>query len=211
MTDRPQKTPSASPRILWAVTATFILLALAFAFDLMGSIAPVQQNAPVDLRYVEKKTVRDPMLEAPLHEKAGFQYKCNSCHQHFGLSEKRGQRVAEHTDLVLQHGQNKRCLNCHNAQDMETFVDHDGSAIAWSESLQLCRKCHGPKYNDWVAGVHGRPNGYWDTGRGASFKAVCTACHDPHAPAFKPLAPAPGPRERRGAFPTEEILHLEQH
>ncbi len=211
MTDRPHKPPPASPRTLWAVAAMFLLLAVGFAFDLLGSITPVQQNMPVDRSYIEKKTVRDPLLEAPLYENAGFQYNCNSCHQHFNLSDKRGQRIAEHTQLSLNHGSNDRCMNCHNPQNLEAFVAHDGSTIEWQDSLQLCRKCHGPKYRDWAAGVHGRPNGYWDTGRGASVKAVCIACHDPHDPAFKPVAPAPGPHERRGAFPTEDTPDHEQH
>ena len=66
----------------------------------------------------------------------------------------------------------------------------------------LCAKCHGPKYRDWKAGVHGRQNGYWDATKGPKEKLRCIQCHDPHKPAFppiKPLAPPTYPKRAANA------------
>lgn len=66
----------------------------------------------------------------------------------------------------------------------------------------VCAKCHGPVYRDWQNGSHGRINGYWDRSRGPQTRRRCIECHDPHAPPFAPLAPAPGPSTLRMGAPS---------
>ena len=67
-----------------------------------------------------------------------------------------------------------------------------------------CAKCHGPVYRDWENGSHGRINGYWDQSRGTQTRRRCIECHDPHAPRFAPLTPAPGPFTLRMGEPSGE-------
>jgi hypothetical protein len=96
----------------------------------------------------------------------------------------------------MKHGRNPRnnlCFNCHDSADLSLLRLRDGSTLKITESSQLCAGCHGPTHRDWEAGIHGRLNGYWDRSKGEVERHDCTACHDPHNPAFAPLSPAPGP------------------
>jgi len=45
-----------------------------------------------------------------------------------------------------------------------------------------CGQCHGDKYRDWRAGIHGKRVGQWD---GEKSYFLCVNCHNPHSPGFK--------------------------
>jgi hypothetical protein len=102
----------------------------------------------------------------------------------------------EHEDLVLRHGRNNRnnqCFNCHDQANLDRLLTRDGRRLEFKDSSLLCASCHGPTYRDWEVGVHGRISGYWDRQAGEITRKDCTSCHDPHAPRFPPLKPAPAP------------------
>ena len=108
-----------------------------------------------------------------------------------------GRTLMEHREIVLRHGINDRCLNCHHPDGRDAFVDGQGREIPYDQPQLLCAKCHGPVYRDWQRGVHGRSNGYWDTARGPMTRKKCIECHDPHQPPFPPMRPAPPPNTLR--------------
>jgi hypothetical protein len=142
----------------------------------------------------------------------GWTYNCMECHKLFPAKWHYDRPMAEHQDVKLEHGNNRFCLNCHHATNRNAFVDYDGSEIAQAEVVQLCAKCHGPIYNDWRAGVHGRSNGYWDAGQGAKTKLRCIQCHDPHQPKFKSMKPlAPLTYPRRAAYPPKAGAEQAKH
>ena len=174
-------------------------LAVSFLLDLWGSTPVVVQNPPVDPSFVSTETVRDPQLGPLSLRKIGFDYPCAECHQLFDLEDDQREPIGEHTTIKLEHGENNRCANCHHLGNIEKLIAHDGGEIDPARSDQLCMKCHGPKHRDWAAGVHGRQNGYWDMNLGETKAVSCVACHDPHAPAFGSLHPAPAPREEISA------------
>lgn len=126
--------------------------------------------------------------------KAGWTYNCMECHQlfpaqwHYGGTNR---PLNEHKDIVLDHGNNRFCLNCHHPTNRNVFVDYDGAEIAQADVVKLCAKCHGTIYRDWQAGVHGRQNGFWQTELGPKTKLRCIQCHDPHSPKFKEMKPLP--------------------
>lgn len=123
----------------------------------------------------------------------GDAFSCSICHDGFSEDSGSAPLEGEHQDIRFDHGLNVRCLNCHNAENSDTFVDHDGSEIPGSEPTRLCAKCHGPHYREWILGVHGRINGYWDERFGEQRRLDCIQCHNPHAPAFAPMRPVPPP------------------
>ncbi len=123
----------------------------------------------------------------------GWTYNCMECHTHVEDIRYHREQKFEHENINLEHGNNRYCLNCHHPDNRNAFVDYDGSEIAEPNVTLLCAKCHGPKYRDWKAGVHGRKNGYWDLSQGIQYKLHCIQCHDPHSPAFKPMKPLPPP------------------
>jgi hypothetical protein len=101
-----------------------------------------------------------------------------------------------HQGLTFAHG-NLACVACHHPdQGYSKLRLADGRAIEFSESMQLCAQCHGPQYRDYQHGAHGGMTGHWDLTKGPRTRNACTACHDPHAPKFPTLRPAPGPRDR---------------
>ncbi len=140
--------------------------------------------------------------------KAGWTYNCMECHKLFPARWHYDDRpFNEHKDIKLDHGNNRFCLNCHHPTNRNAFVDYDGAEIVESDVVKLCAKCHGTIYRDWQAGVHGRPNGYWDASAGPKTKLRCIQCHDPHSPKFRgmrPLAPLRYPP--RGANPPLEAV-----
>jgi len=91
----------------------------------------------------------------------GWAYNCMECHKLLPAKWHYDRPVTEHRDIVLDHGNNRFCLNCHHPVNRNAFVDYDGSEIAQADVVQLCAKCHGTTYRDWQAGVHG---GSTDTG-----------------------------------------------
>ena len=101
-----------------------------------------------------------------------------------------------HKDLVLRHGRHNRnngCFNCHVENQLNELQNRNGQQFKLTESTQLCASCHGPTYRGWEEGIHGRTSGYRNLDLGAASRKECTSCHDPHAPIFPVLKPAPKP------------------
>jgi len=95
------------------------------------------------------------------------------------------------------HGDNDSCLNCHAKDDREKLALRNGGLVGFDHVEQLCAQCHGPIYNDWERGTHGKTIGYWDLTSGESIKLSCTQCHDPHQPTYQGMKPLPGPNTLR--------------
>jgi hypothetical protein len=101
-----------------------------------------------------------------------------------------------HTNIQLHHGGVRVwCLDCHSAKEREYLVPlSDGKLISFEHSYELCGKCHGTKYRDWRNGIHGKRIGYWN---GPKTYLLCTQCHNPHRPLFRPIKPMPPPKKPR--------------
>lgn len=120
-------------------------------------------------------------------------FPCSECHNDKDLPTNRTRRplVDAHDDIVLKHDEEHRwCLDCHDAGNRDQLHLAGGQPVPFEESYQVCGQCHGEKYRDWRAGVHGRRVGQWN---GAKRYLLCVHCHSPHQPRFKPLAPRPAP------------------
>ena len=120
-------------------------------------------------------------------------FPCSDCHNPADLPTNRARRplVEAHDDIVLKHDEEHRwCLDCHDADDRDRLHLAGGQPVAFEESYQLCGQCHGEKYRDWRAGVHGRRVGQWN---GEKQYLLCVHCHSPHQPRFKPIEPRPAP------------------
>ena len=121
--------------------------------------------------------------------------------------------MLQHTHVFLEHGINDRCRNCHVVGNRHLLRLHSGEKIPYSRVVELCSKCHGPTYRDWLRGMHGRTDGYWKASLGEVNRLGCSACHDPHTPqvpAMDPLRPLPGPNALRAEPDDEPAVHVEQ-
>jgi hypothetical protein len=164
--------------------------------DLWPFSSPVPPATAVPAWATDIATIRQPSLQ-PETTIASYTYRCGTCHKLFSPRGTSGGSVTQHREIVLKHGINDRCLNCHHPENREAFTDDTSGEIPYDQPQLLCAKCHGPVYRDWFHGVHGRTNGYWDPELGPLDRKTCTECHDPHVPPFPPMWPAPGPNTLR--------------
>lgn len=119
-------------------------------------------------------------------------FPCTDCHDpEFPVNGQRRELAMAHDEIVLQHDEEHRwCLDCHDGANRDMLHLASGELVPFEESYRLCGQCHGDKYRDWRAGVHGRRTGRWD---GEKQYLLCVHCHDSHSPRFKPIEPLPAP------------------
>ncbi len=170
----------------------FVILGLGIGAATIHHGEDHDQKAEVDIREVDMSPIRGEVKPLRLR-RTGFVYKCSECHSIFQTRQTQTSLVAEHEDLVLDHGANDYCLNCHHKTNRDVYTDHQGNEIPADQPARLCAKCHGPKYRDWLVGMHGRLEGTWDPTDFRSERLLCIQCHDPHQPKFPKLKPMPGP------------------
>lgn len=119
-------------------------------------------------------------------------FPCSGCHADLPVNRTRRQLTDMHADIVLKHDTEHRwCLDCHDAVDRDKLHLASGELVPFEESYRVCGQCHGEKYRDWRAGVHGRRSGEWN---GHKSYLLCAHCHNPHQPRFQPIAPKPAPQ-----------------
>jgi len=194
-------------RLFWCVPVVFAAVAGLLLADPWRQAIPIPPATKVPPSAVDTTPVRRPAL-TPQTVIAGMNYRCSECHDLFPSPEETDRPLTQHEEIVLEHGINNRCFNCHHREDRNFLVDDRGDPIPFDRPPLLCAKCHGPVYRDWTYGVHGRTDGYWDLKAGPMRRLKCVECHDPHDPAFKSMTPAPGPNTLRmgdrGHRPSEE-------
>jgi predicted CXXCH cytochrome family protein len=151
----------------------------------MAAAPPKVPAQPV----VAQATAEFPVPAPPFSAEV---FPCTRCHDPNGTAntERRVLQKA-HTDIQLRHDEQHRwCLDCHNADNRDVLRSAAGEPIPFSESYRLCGQCHGDKYRDWRAGIHGKRTGEWD---GQKSYLLCIHCHNPHTPRFQAVEPMPAP------------------
>ena len=130
-------------------------------------------------------------LEVPPPPFSEDVFPCSFCHADMKPPNRTRRVVEDHEDIVLKHDEEHRwCLDCHDADDRDFLHLAGGERVPFEESYRVCGQCHGEKYRDWRAGVHGRRVGQWNGQKGY---LLCVHCHSPHQPRFKSLKPQPAP------------------
>ena len=191
---------SAAASLTWAVQDSSSPAAATQATaDTAGTARRERaEAAPKDAKHVGRELLE---LTEGLH---GFRMPCLDCHRHLGSPTEdpviRGH--GPHNQVVLDHGANNRCFNCHHPETDKygSFVANNGSVIPVETVEKLCGKCHGAHYRAWKQGAHGQRSGYWNPDLGPRKTAHCNSCHDPHRPYFKAPPTLPGPRTLQGEF-----------
>ncbi len=118
-------------------------------------------------------------------------FPCSNCHDGIETNHEKRELDFHAEKKITGHAEKERwCLDCHDASDRDKVRLINGKKVDFNSSHRLCGQCHGTVYQDWKAGIHGRRMGTWD---GVKSYLLCTYCHDPHNPRFKPLAPLAAP------------------
>jgi formate-dependent nitrite reductase cytochrome c552 subunit len=214
MDDHPSTTPHApngrTPWVLRGLVLLFAGLAAAFLFNLWGNQAPVPAIPLVDRSFLDTATVRRSYADLVAGKEDLSDFDCYACHEKkkppvLRFDAKQNLIIPqEHADIVMghgEHGRNNNCFNCHDETNLEQLQTRDGRVVKFQDSPQLCGSCHGPTFEDWEAGAHGRISGYWDRQLGPYKRQQCVNCHNPHSPKFPSRKPAPGPHLLHGQLP----------
>ncbi len=164
-------------------------VAVALAVAALCAAAPAQAagRAARPPAQGDDRTLQFPVPPPPFSE--GI-FPCSQCHKDMTPNPKHRELKDEHTNIVLNHGPGRWCLDCHDLANRDRLHRISGEKIGVGESYRLCGQCHGDKYRDWKVGVHGKRTGYWN---GQKEYLLCAHCHNPHSPRFKPLKPLPPP------------------
>jgi hypothetical protein len=164
-----------------------ILLVLAVGVTMAGDGA---KNPPPPSESPAKAAPE--RLEVPPPPFSDGIFPCSNCHAAMPPDRTRRELSGMHGDIVLKHDEKNRwCLDCHDATNRDFLHLASGERVPFEESYRVCGQCHGEKFRDWRAGVHGRRTGNWN---GAKAYLLCVHCHNPHQPRFHALAPKPAPR-----------------
>ncbi len=98
-----------------------------------------------------------------------------------------------HEAFQLRHGAATLwCHDCHHGQDVDYLLLPKGVKVGYGDAHRSCAVCHGARVRDWSRGGHGKRIGSW---RGPRIIKRCSACHDAHDPAWKPVTPYSLPRQ----------------
>ncbi len=192
--NRPQNPPEG--RIGSFVGIAFFLLAGWFLLGPDLNDIPDSKSVSIHKDHLSTAPRRKMLGDPPFIEIDGFSRTCAECHKLFPARDETPEKLLKHAHIVLDHGINDRCRNCHDTKDRDRLLLHSGESIPYKRVIELCAKCHGPTYRDWQLGMHGRTNGFWDATRGEMRRLDCTECHDPHnprVPAMDPVMPLPPP------------------
>lgn len=181
-------------RLLVLSPVLLLLVAWGFARNPGTRPSPTEVVAAAEAPSVQATPIPAQLkVEVPPPPFSEGVFPCTDCHDNKELKTNRTRRELKdaHDDIVLKHDEEHRwCLDCHDADNRDRLHLASGQPVPFEESYQVCGQCHGEKYRDWRAGVHGRRVGYWN---GAKSYLLCVHCHSPHQPHFKALAPKPAP------------------
>ncbi|MFW6053372.1 MAG: hypothetical protein ACOC9J_01025 [Persicimonas sp.] len=181
-----------------------LVVALALLATACNSDTPAeptgQPSTETDKRY--ETTIKSSRELGTLKTRVGEEefagVQCSTCHSIPADGDTPAEHPDEledfHTGMEFAHS-DLTCNSCHNPNDRNTLRLADGKSLAFEDTRHLCAQCHGPQHRDYINGSHGGMNGYWDLNQGPRTRNDCVNCHDPHDPSFKPMMPAPGPRD----------------
>ena len=158
---------------------------------------PLNEKPAVRAEQIVPGAFRVALTDPPMVNLGTYDQRCNDCHSLFQNEREPGRALTQHNNIMLEHGSNDACLNCHDKDNREKLTLRGGEVVGYDHVEQLCAQCHGPVYRDWQNGTHGKIVGYWNTDLGEANKLKCSECHDPHHPAYRPMSPLPGPNTLR--------------
>lgn len=162
---------------------------------------PMGETPRFNIAQIATVARRVPLSDPPTIDTGTFVQRCSDCHSLFENIREPDRALTQHIEIKLNHGANDHCLSCHDIDNREMLTLRGGGTIGFNQVEQLCAQCHGPIYNDWKKGTHGKTVGYWNTDLGMATKLTCSQCHDPHSPAYEPISPLPGPNTLRMGKP----------
>ena len=177
-----------------------------------GGTVPMGDMPDVEADYLHAEAFVRPRIP-----QLSYYMPCSACHNGQTVpvpTSKRPRTLYMHQDIVpnsmeMKHGRGAIwCLDCHNAKNRDTLINHFGDEISFNQPQKLCGKCHGQILRDWRDGIHGKRIGSWKDD-GPRRWWVCTECHNPHdvQPPFKQLSPEAAPELPKNMKNADHEVH----
>ncbi len=171
--------------------AVRVLVALGASAAWLEARAEAAHAAPPAAPPAAAKDPEGELIQAKPPPFSEGIFPCKQCHDRPGDPTRR--ELAFHDEIQAQFShdaEHRWCLDCHDNANRDVLHLSSGAPVPFTESYRLCGQCHGDKFRDWRAGVHGKRIGRWD---GQKTYFLCVNCHNPHSPRFKALKPEPPP------------------
>jgi hypothetical protein len=114
----------------------FVLLAVYFLKSPSGLDIPLAGTADAAIipeNVLSTAPRRTILPDPPVQFIAGFDRTCMDCHRTFPPREDPPVALLQHKHIVLDHGINNRCRNCHYDVDRNRLVLHDGTVIGYGD------------------------------------------------------------------------------
>lgn len=182
--------------VLWLIGPAFLGVAAYLALASPPADIPIGEMKIIARDAIRGGAWREAKVDAR-GVVAGSDRPCSECHKLFTTPPGENKALVQHKDIVMNHGMNTRCLNCHDGDDRDKLVLHDGTTVSYSDTPRLCSQCHGTVYRDWQLGTHGKTLGSWDVKDEKHRRLTCNECHEPHSPAYRPMQALPAPTTLR--------------
>lgn len=116
---------------------------------------------------------------------------CAACHTgpvtHVRAPAGQPRRAHWHVRLAHAGEAVMTCGTCHHLDDLSALRTLEGQPVAADHAYRVCAQCHAGTVADWAGGAHGKRAGGW---AGPRVVYACSACHDPHRPAWDTRWPA---------------------
>lgn len=196
--------------VTWLVTGGFILLAMIFYFGSSAVSIPLSRYEAISSDKINPQPLRQLLGDPPIARVNYYARSCQDCHQIFVSPDRPRANLIQHRDIVMDHGMNNNCYNCHDKENRNLLILRTGKKVTFNQVELLCSQCHGTTYRDWQKRMHGKTLGYWNATKGTPQQLRCSECHDPHAPAFDKFEPLPGPHTLRMGQPVSHGMLPEQ-
>jgi len=181
---RDGRRPFISPLLVPTLLLTLLVFGCGDPPEDAGTLTRTAQDLQTEPNPEERVEVPPPPFSSGI-------YPCSNCHGMIPPNPTQRDLTAFHTDIGLHHDEEHRwCLDCHDGEDRDQLHLASGALVPFEESYRLCGQCHGEKYRDWRAGIHGRRSGNWN---GHKTYLLCAHCHNPHQPRFQPIEPMAAP------------------
>ncbi len=158
---------------------------LRLAVAVAAALAVSRAGASAVARQVAAPAAKKPevLVEARPPPFSEGIFPCMACHADQKDPTRRELGFHDEQQSIFDHDAEHRwCLDCHDLENRDVLRLASGATVPFTESYRLCGQCHGDKFRDWRAGIHGKRVGQWD---GAKTYLLCVSCHNPHSPAFK--------------------------
>jgi hypothetical protein len=166
--------------VLWLIGPAFLGVAAYLALASPPADIPVGEMKIIARDAIRGGAWREAKVDAR-GVVAGSDRPCSECHKLFTTPPGENKALVQHKDIVMNHGMNTRCLNCHDGDDRDKLVLHDGRRWLFGGAAAVrAVPRHGvPR----LAARHAREDVGLVGRRMEAPRLACNECHDPHAPA----------------------------